>query len=49
MLKEGKNTIALLTDYAFGELNLHRLWVEIYDTIPKNNNNFKCKPKFQSI
>ena len=36
MLKEGKNTIALLTDYAFGELNLHRLWVEIFDTIPKN-------------
>ena len=35
-LKEGKNTITLLTDYGFGELNLHRLWVEIFETIPAN-------------
>ena len=36
LLKEGKDTISLLTDYGFGELNLHRLWVEIFETIPAN-------------
>ena len=34
--KEAKNTLELLTNYAFNELNLHRLWVEIFDTIPEN-------------
>ncbi len=33
---EAKNTIELLINYGFGELNLHRLWVEIFDTIPEN-------------
>lgn len=36
ILKEAKNTVTLLIDYGFGELNLHRLWVEIFDTIPQN-------------
>ena len=34
--KEAKNTLELLIDYGFNELNLHRLWVEIFDTIPEN-------------
>ena len=35
-LKHAKDTVLLLTDHAFGELNMHRLWVEIFDTIPEN-------------
>ena len=35
-LKYAKDTVLLLTDHAFGELNMHRLWVEIFDTIPEN-------------
>ena len=34
--KEAKETISLLINYGFGELNMHRLWVEIFDTIPEN-------------
>lgn len=34
--KESKDTISLLIDYAFNELNMHRVWVEIFDTIPEN-------------
>ena len=34
--KQAKDTVLLLTDHAFGELNMHRLWVEIFDTIPEN-------------
>jgi len=34
--KEAKNTIDILTKYGFGELNLHRLWVEIFETAPEN-------------
>jgi RimJ/RimL family protein N-acetyltransferase len=32
--REAENTIELLFEYGFGELNLHRLWAEIFDTIP---------------
>ena len=38
---EAKNTIELLINYGFGELNLHRLWVEIFDTIPENMKLFE--------
>lgn len=34
--KEAKETISLLINYGFGELNMRRLWVEIFDTIPQN-------------
>jgi len=34
--KEAKDTIQTLTKYAFEELNLHRLWVEVF-TISKEN------------
>ena len=34
--KQGKETISLLEKFGFGELNMHRLWVEIFDTIPEN-------------
>jgi len=34
--KEAKNTLDLIIKYGFDELNLHRLWVEIFDTIPEN-------------
>ena len=34
--KQAEDTVLLLTDHAFGELNMHRLWVEIFDTIPEN-------------
>jgi len=33
-LSETKEVIKLLTNYAFDEMNMHRLWVEIFDTIP---------------
>ena len=39
--KEAKNTLELLINYGFSELNLHRLWVEIFDTIPENIKLFK--------
>ena len=34
--KEAIDTINLLLTYGFGELNMHRMWVEIFDTIPQN-------------
>ena len=34
--KQAEDVVLLLTDHAFGELNMHRLWVEIFDTIPEN-------------
>ena len=34
--KEAKETISLLINYGFGELNMRRLWVEIFDTVPEN-------------
>jgi RimJ/RimL family protein N-acetyltransferase len=34
--KHAEDTVMLLSDHAFGELNMHRLWVEIFDTIPEN-------------
>ncbi len=34
--EEAKNTLELLMDYGFSELNLHRLWVEIFSIIPEN-------------
>ena len=34
--KEAKNTIEILLKYGFGELNLHRIWAEIFDTAPEN-------------
>ena len=34
--KEAKKTISLLINYGFGELNMRRLRVEIFDTIPEN-------------
>ncbi len=39
--KEAKETLQLVMDYGFGELNLHRLWVEIYSTMPENVMLFK--------
>ena len=43
--KEAKNTLDLIIKYGFDELNLHRLWVEIFDTIPENVKLFE-KMKF---
>ena len=34
--KEARDTINLLIEYGFGELNLHRLWVEIFESIREN-------------
>lgn len=34
--KEAKDTLNILIEYGFGELNLHRLWAEIYDTANQN-------------
>ena len=34
--KQGKETISLLEKFGFEELNMRRLWVEIFDTIPQN-------------
>ena len=42
---EAKNTLELIIQYGFDELNLHRLWVEIFDTIPENKKLFE-KMKF---
>ena len=33
--KESKDTISLLIKYGFGELNLHRLWVEVWKKLKK--------------
>ena len=32
----GKELLQLITDYGFGELNLHRLYAEIFSTAPEN-------------
>ena len=34
--KEAKNTIKILLNYGFAELNLHRLWVEIFEGAKEN-------------
>jgi len=39
--KEAIDTLSLLITYGYNELNLHRLWVEIYDTAPQNIMLFK--------
>jgi RimJ/RimL family protein N-acetyltransferase len=43
--KEAEDAIKLVKKYAFEELNLHRLWVEIFENIPENIKLFK-KLKF---
>lgn len=35
-LKEAKDALRILETYGFGELNLHRLWAEIFDISPNN-------------
>tara|TARA_B110000014_G_C20102504_1_gene579045 strand:+ start:522 stop:1040 length:519 start_codon:yes stop_codon:yes gene_type:complete len=44
--KEAKETIEILKKYAFDELNLHRLWVEIFAIATENRALFK-QMKFQ--
>ncbi|AJA93007.1 hypothetical protein A7X95_06010 [Candidatus Nitrosopelagicus brevis] len=44
--KEAKDTLDTLIKYGFDELNLHRLWVEIFETIPENIKLFE-KMKFK--
>jgi len=39
--KEAQNTIEMLIQYGFSELNLHRLWAEIFATAPENVNLFE--------
>ena len=34
--KEARSTIDMLIKYGFGELNLHRLWAEIFENAPEN-------------
>lgn len=51
-LKQAKETVNLLQNYGFGELNLHRLWVEIFETAPENiklfqSLNFKFEGKLR--
>jgi RimJ/RimL family protein N-acetyltransferase len=43
---EAKNTIHLILQYGFNELNIHRLWVEIYE-IAKENIELFSKMKFK--
>ena len=43
--KEAKNIIDTITEYGFEELNLHRLWVEIFE-ISKENIELFEKLKF---
>ena len=45
--KEARDTIKLILKYGFGELNLHRLWVEIFSTMSENIQLFS-KMKFVS-
>jgi RimJ/RimL family protein N-acetyltransferase len=42
---DAKDTLFTIMKYGFGELNLHRLWVEIYETTTENIILFK-KMKF---
>lgn len=44
-IPEAKDTILTIMKYGFGELNLHRLWVEIFETTTENIKLFK-KMKF---
>lgn len=44
--KEAKETISILMNYGFGELNMRRMWVEIFDTMPENIKLFESM-KFQ--
>ena len=44
--KEVKETIEIIKKYAFGELNLHRLWVEVFAIATENRALFK-RMKFQ--
>jgi RimJ/RimL family protein N-acetyltransferase len=44
-IPEAKDTLLTIMRYGFGELNLHRLWVEIFETTPENISLFK-KMKF---
>lgn len=46
-MPEAKDTLLTVMNYGFGELNLHRLWVEIFETVPENIRLFK-KMKFVS-
>lgn len=39
--KEAIETLNMLVEYGFSELNLHRLWAEIMDTAPENTQLFK--------
>ena len=34
--KEAKDTIHTILKYGFGELNLHRIWAEIFSTAQEN-------------
>lgn len=43
--KEAQDTINLITEYGFGELNLHRLWAEIFSLASENIRLFE-KMKF---
>ena len=43
--REACDALQLILKYGFGELNLHRLWVEIFSTMPKNIQLFS-KMKF---
>lgn len=50
--KQSKETVNLLQNYGFGELNLHRLWVEIFEAAPQNIElfeglNFKLEGKLR--
>jgi len=38
---DAKDTLLTIMKYGFGELNLHRLWVEIFETTPENILLFK--------
>jgi len=44
--KEATETIKILMKYGFDELNLHRLWVEVYSLMKDNIQLFK-KLKFK--
>jgi hypothetical protein len=44
--KEAAETISMLLNYGFAELNLHRIWAEIFETAPDNIKLFE-KMKFK--
>lgn len=39
--KEANDVLEIIMEYAFGELNLHRLWVEIFEISTENIKLFK--------